>query len=193
MQLLNGTNNSILDKAFQSAKLNETRWYQSIHTLLRVNGFAYVLDDSLTFDREVFPRIFKQRCTDIYYQNTRNRLENSPKFNFYYNMVIKQNNKDIYKYQPYLDKAKNIEHRKSMKRLRCMTLILEEENGRHPRSIRISEHANSALVKKLKIGNISKYIVTLIQPKDEDYSIYWRKLMQLGMIYYVMMQSASSF
>ena len=27
MRLLNGTNNPILDEAFQSAKFNETRWY----------------------------------------------------------------------------------------------------------------------------------------------------------------------
>ena len=60
MRFFNGTNNSILDEAFHSAKLNETRWYQSIHNFLRVNGFAYVLDDSLTFDDEVFPRAFKQ-------------------------------------------------------------------------------------------------------------------------------------
>ena len=131
MRLLNGTSNSILDEAFQSAKLNETRWHQSIHTL-RVNGFAYVLDDSLTFGREVFPRVFKQRCTDIYYQNTIKRLENSPKFNFCYNyMVIKQNSKNNYKYQPYLDKVKNIKHRKIITRLRCSAHILEEEKGRH--------------------------------------------------------------
>ena len=105
MRLLNGTNNPILNEAFQSAKFSETGWYQSIHTLLRANGFAYVLDDSLIFDREVFPRVFKQRCTDIYYQNTINRLENSPKFNFYYKMVFKQNDKDNYNYQPYLDKV----------------------------------------------------------------------------------------
>ena len=60
MWLLNGTNNPILDEAFQSAKFNEARWYQSIHTLLRANGFTYVLDDSLIFDREAFPRVFKQ-------------------------------------------------------------------------------------------------------------------------------------
>ena len=59
MRLFNGTNSSILDEAFQSAKLNKTRWYQSIHTLLRVNGFAYVLNDTRTFDREVFPWVFK--------------------------------------------------------------------------------------------------------------------------------------
>ena len=131
MRLLNGTNNPILNEAFQSAKSNETRWYQSIHTLLRANGFAYVLDDSLIFDREAFPRVFKQRCTDIYYQDTINRLENSPKFNFYYNMVFKHNDKDNYNYQPYLDKVKNIEHRKSITRLRCSAHILEEEKGRH--------------------------------------------------------------
>ena len=36
MRFLSGTNNSILDEAFQSAKLNETRWYQSIHTLIYI-------------------------------------------------------------------------------------------------------------------------------------------------------------
>ena len=102
MWLLNGTNNSVLDEAFQSAKLNETRWHQSIHTLLRVNGFAYVLEDTPTFDTEVFPRTFKQRCTDIYYQNTISRLGNSSKFNFYYNMVIKQKNKDNYAFVIFL-------------------------------------------------------------------------------------------
>ena len=147
MWLLNGTNNPILDEAFQSAKFNETRWYQSIHTLLRANGFAYVLDDSLIFDRETFPWMFKQRCTDIYYQDTINRSENSPKSNFYYNMVFKHNDKDNYNYQPYLDKVKNIEHRKSFnvrptfwKKKRVDTL----------KSVRISEHANSALAKKSK-------------------------------------------
>ena len=83
MRLLNGTNNPILDEAFQSAKFNGTTWCQSIHTFLRANGFAYVLDDSLIFGREAFPQVFKQLRTDIYCQNTINRLENSPKFNFY--------------------------------------------------------------------------------------------------------------
>ena len=46
-------------------------------------------------------------------------------------MVIKQNNKDNYKYQPYLDKVKNIEHRKSIMQLRHSAHILEEEKGRH--------------------------------------------------------------
>ena len=123
--------------------------------LLRANGFAYVLDDSLIFDREAFPRVFKQRCTDIYYQDTINGLENSPKFNFYYNMVFKHNDKDNYNYQPYLDKVKNIEHRKSIRRLRCSAHILEEERVDTLKSVRISEHANSALAKKSKTWNIS--------------------------------------
>ena len=46
-------------------------------------------------------------------------------------MVFKQNDKDNYNYQPYLDEVKNIEHRKSITRLRCSAHILEEEKGRH--------------------------------------------------------------
>ena len=45
-------------------------------------------------------------------------------------MVIKQNNKDNYKYQPYLNQVKNIKHRISMKWLRCSVHILEEEKVR---------------------------------------------------------------
>ena len=65
-------------------------------------------------------------------------------------MVIKQNNKDSYKYQSYLDKAKNIEHRISITRLRCLAHILKEITVYTIKSISISEHARNALAKKLR-------------------------------------------
>ena len=39
------------------------------------------------------------------------KLPSSNILSFYYNMVIKQNNKDNYKYQSYLDEVKIVEHR----------------------------------------------------------------------------------
>ena len=44
-------------------------------------------------------------------------------------MLIKQNNKDNYKYQPYLDKVKNIEHRKSVTRLRCSATFWKKKSA----------------------------------------------------------------
>ena len=66
-------------------------------------------------------------------------------------MVIKQNNKDIYKYQPYLDKVKNIEHRKSITLVDFRPTFWKRKRVDTLKSIRISEHANSVLAKKLKI------------------------------------------
>ena len=67
IRLLKGTENPILDETFQCAKTIETQWYQSVESLLKVNGFAYVVQDDMTLDNTNFPLIFKQRCSDIYF------------------------------------------------------------------------------------------------------------------------------
>ena len=47
----------------------ETQSYQSVESLLKVNGFAYVVQGDRTLDNTNVPLIFKQRFTDIYSQN----------------------------------------------------------------------------------------------------------------------------
>ena len=120
---------------FVEYTLSKTYMHINIHVKNAVSTlsvwlhtFAYVLDHSPTFAREVFPWAFKQQCTNIYYQNTISGLDNSPKFNFYYKMVIKQNNElkvVISINQPYQDKMKNMECRKSIAMLRHSAHILE--------------------------------------------------------------------
>ena len=43
-----GNRNPILDEAFQCANIIETQWYQSVESLLKVNGFAYVVQGDRT-------------------------------------------------------------------------------------------------------------------------------------------------
>ena len=165
MRFQKGTNNPILDDAFQCAKANETRWYQTIQTLLQINGLGYALEIPNTIDREKFPELFKRRCTDIYYQTTMSKLKKSPKFNYYYNMVFKQNDKNTYKYQPYLDKIKNVEHRATYTRLRCSAHMLEEEKGRQlnlDRSDRICKQCV-----KPEIENITHFLMRCNKFKNE--------------------------
>ena len=59
-RLLKGTENPILDEAFQCAKIIEIQWYQSVESLLKVNGFAYVVQGDRTLDNTNFSLIFKQ-------------------------------------------------------------------------------------------------------------------------------------
>ena len=137
IRLLKGTENPILDEAFQCAKTIETQWYQSVESLLKVNGFAYVVQGDRTLDNTNFPLIFKQPCTDIYFQNsTVSKMRESNKLGFYYNMTIKGNDKTQYKHQSYLETVKNIEHKTSITRLTCSAHILEEEKGRHVNVLR---------------------------------------------------------
>ena len=72
IRLSKGTENPILDEAFQCAKTIETQWYQSVESLLKVNGFAYVVQGNRTLDNTNFHVIFKQRYTNIYFQNSTN-------------------------------------------------------------------------------------------------------------------------
>ena len=126
IHLLKGTENPILDEAFQCAKTIETQWYQSVESLLKVNGFAYAVQDDRTLDDTNFPLIFKQRCTDIYFQNSIvSKMRESNKLGFYY-MTIKGNDKTQYKHQSYLETVKNIEHKTSITRLRCSAHILDK-------------------------------------------------------------------
>ena len=59
IRLLKGTENPILDVALQCAKTIETQCYQSVESLLKVNGFAYVVQGDRTLDNKNFPLIFK--------------------------------------------------------------------------------------------------------------------------------------
>ena len=137
IRLLKGTENPILDEAFQCAKTIETQWYQSVESLLKVNGFAYVVQDDRTLDDTNFPLIFKQRCTDIYFQNSIvSKMRESNKLGFYYDMTMKGNDKTQYKHQSYLETVKNMEHKTSITRLRCSAHIFEEEKGRHMNVLR---------------------------------------------------------
>ena len=137
IRLSKGTENPILDEAFQCAKTIQTQWYQSVESLLKVNGFAYVVQGDRTLDNRNFPLIFKQRCTDIYFQNSIvSKMRESNKLGFYCDMTIKGNDKTQCKHQSYLETVKNIEHKNSITRLRCSAHILEEEKGRHMNVLR---------------------------------------------------------
>ena len=73
-------------------------------------------------------------------------------------MVFKQNDKDNYNYQPlYLDKVKNMEHRKSVTRLRCSAHILEEEKGRH---LKISKDQRTCKqCSRLEIEDLKHFLI----------------------------------
>ena len=131
IRLLKGTENSILDEAFQCAKIIETQSYQSVESLLKINGFAYVVQGDRTLDNTNFPLIFKHRCTDIYFQNNIViKVGESNKLGFYYDMTIEENDKAHYKYQSYLETVKNMEHRACITRLRALHRTLCTHIGR---------------------------------------------------------------
>ena len=153
IHLLKGTANPILDEAFPCAKIIETKWYQSVESLLNINGFAYVVQDDRTLDGTNFPLIYKQRYTDIYFQSSVvSKMRKSNKLDFYYDMTIRENYKTQYRHQFYLETIKNIEHRTSITQLKCSAHILEEGKGRHMNVFR--DYAVSAIVMKWKISLI---------------------------------------
>ena len=142
-----------MDEAFQCAKAIETGWYQSVKSLLIVNRFAYVVQGDRTLDNTNFLLVFKQRCTDVYFQNSIVcKIRESNKLGFYYNMAVKRNDRTQYKQQSYLEKVTNIKHRTAIAQPRCSAHILEEEKGGHmnaSRNERLCDQCNSHEIEDL--------------------------------------------
>ena len=79
--LSRGTENSIVNDAFNCAKAIDSRRIQTITKLLKSNGFTHVLSSPLTVNENIFHKILLRRLLDIYLQELKHT--DSSKLNYY--------------------------------------------------------------------------------------------------------------
>ena len=110
-----------------------TTWATEIKNMLNSFGFGYVWMEQGVGDIDAFIHVFKQRISDNYIQQWTQDCNSMPKLQSYAKY------KSELKFELYLSLDISIHIRSIFSRLRCGTLLLEIENGRHkgiPRELR---------------------------------------------------------
>lgn len=103
LRLEKGTNNILLNHAYHEEKLRKNWWIENIETILKENGFAYVINKSKETNTDAFCRQFQQRLIDQSIQQWHTRITESNKLK--HATKLEHN----YRRSPYLD---NLDSRK---------------------------------------------------------------------------------
>ena len=124
LRLAHGPANDILNDAFICAKEVNSQWIQTVPKLLKSNGLSYVISSRLSVDTDKFRKEFYTRLKDNYIQEF--RYCTSSKTSDYRSLYLDLNS---YEFQNYLDKITNIDHRKTLTKIRTGNncLFIEKE------------------------------------------------------------------
>ena len=112
-RIAQGTGKKLLDEAHASSRETDSSWIQNVERFLKSNDFANVFTYPCTVNKDTFHRIFFYRLKDIYVQDF--RYSASSKTENYTKLYSDINR---YEFQDYLEKMKNVEHRKFFVKLR---------------------------------------------------------------------------
>ena len=112
LRLCSGTENILLNEAYNVCSHNQYEFIQSIQYLLCGNGFGDVWSNPHSVNKHTFHKTFKQRLNDQYLQDWNYKLETSNRFK------ILQVLHSEYRIQNYINKIKNPEMREIFTRLR---------------------------------------------------------------------------
>ena len=107
LRIAQGTGNKLLDEAYASSQETDSSWIQNVERFLRSNCFANVFTNPCTVNKDTFHQIFLNRLKDMYVQDF--RYSTSSKTENYTKLYSDINR---YEFQDYLEKIKNVEHRK---------------------------------------------------------------------------------
>ena len=123
-RIKHGNSNSIVKESLLDAEHNNLKWITSIQNLLLANGLGYLLTDEnpqIGKEEIVFNRLKDQfnQTSFAYINSGENKLA-------FYGTLKKEIGME-----KYLTEIRNIEHRKSMTKLRMSNHLLNIEKGRH--------------------------------------------------------------
>ena len=126
VRLAQGTSDDLLNDAFKCTMGNNSQWVQTITTILKSVGYAYVLNDPFVVNKDKFHRKLLQRLKDMYLQELRytpsTRVKDYMRF---YTDVNK------YEFQNCQERVTNVEHRRTFTRLKLGVNCLFLEKGRY--------------------------------------------------------------
>ena len=126
LRIAQGTGNKLLDEAYACSQETDSTWIQNVERFLKSNGFANVFTNPCTVNKDTFHQIFLNRLQDMYVQDF--RYSTSSKTEDYTKLYSDINR---YELQDYLEKIKNVEHRKFFVKLRTGNNCLFLEKGRY--------------------------------------------------------------
>ena len=115
LKIVHGEKPRYVTKCYMNALAVETNdvkcWFNCLKAMLEQNGFGDVWLQEGVGNREIFPKVFKQRALDIFRQNWSERLSMSSRAVFY--RSVKEN----CVFSEYLEIVHVTEHRKASCRL----------------------------------------------------------------------------
>ena len=68
LRIAQGTGNKLLDETFASSQETNSSWTQNVERVLKSNGFANVLTNTCTVNKDTFHRNFLNRLKDMYFK-----------------------------------------------------------------------------------------------------------------------------
>ena len=140
LRIAQGTGNKLLDEAYASSQETDSSCIQNVERFLKSNGFPNVFTNPCKVNKDTFHRIFLNRLKDMYAQGF--RYSTSSKTENYTKLYSDINR---YEFQVYLEKIRNVEHRKSFVKFHTGNNCLFLEKGRHeslPREERLCPLCN---------------------------------------------------
>ena len=118
LRLNAGTDNILLNEAYNTCKQENLQWIQCVQHLLYENGFGDVWESPNSVNKNTFHKYFRQRLQDQYVQNWNTKINESSRFT-----LLQFIHKD-YKLQDYIVNIKNPNVREIFTRLRIDMNIL---------------------------------------------------------------------
>ena len=163
LRLTHSTANDVINDAFICAKEINSQYFQTVTKLLKSNGFSYVISSPLSVDKHKFDKEFYTGLKDNYIQEF--RYSSSSKTSDYGCLYLDLNS---YEFQNYLDNITNIDHRKTLIKLRTGNYCLFIEKGRYEN---IDRRERLCLLCSKEVEDLMHFIFKCEILKDERYRL----------------------
>ena len=177
LRLANGTNNLLLNQAYEESMEKRYEWVQGMQFLLCKNGFGDVWQMPETVNPLNFHKIFNNRINEQFDQNTISKLVASTRFDVLRSMIT---NETVIKRQRYIDVINNPSIRESFTRLRIDINVLEGAKQNISKSssggiclncsLNTKETSDHLLFECTKFSDIREKSYTSLKMKDANFN-----------------------
>ena len=130
VRIRRGDANHYLKISYKNAQEDSLEWLSRIELTLSAIGMGDIFRNDMGINTRIIPGIVSQRLTDIFHQEAFSTISNETSKLRTYSMV-----KSMIGFENFLNNITNLNHRKSLSKLRLSSHKLMIEIGRHKRIV----------------------------------------------------------